>query len=248
LLEKNDWSKEACPPKGANQVCPKCGAKKLFHERLPDGRVETICLDLECDFSEVIAGVGSGENPDSDFFTGRVGQMTESQLRQCEEKLLCSAESLNGRAKRLAQRQLALVQAELEHRVEASSRERTVTSGKTRSADRKVPPQFNTPEAVAKRIAGIRNYHRRRKGERTQTEFPIGLFNPARWLDRLLKNLRDEAGRHEQAAKNYARVPELFPLHIEHSARAFELNRVLDLLDNYVDIICSEEEFNDGIR
>jgi hypothetical protein len=223
-------------------ICPKCGAKKLFRERLPDGRIEIMCLELDCNYTEIVETTDSPDRPVESSFAGRVGRMSEEPLRQCEEKLQESIRSLNGRARRLAVQQLSLVQAEMKRR-DSNPPKETGETPPIKSPSSPVPPQFNTPQAVAKRIAGIRNYHRRKKGSGSPAESVTGFgsINPTRWLDRLLKTLRDEAERHEQAAKNYARVPELFALHIEHSARSLELHRVLDLLENYVEILCRDE-------
>ena len=102
------------------------------------------------------------------------------------------------------------------------------------------PPQFNTPQAATKRIKGIRQYYRDRRRQSGQgsadpveNALPSLQPPPSRWFEPFIKTLQDEARRHEQAAQNYARVPDLFTLHIEHAARAFEIHRIIDMLTNY---------------
>ena len=172
--------------------------------------------------------------------------MSNHQLQEFAEKLSQSAESLKGRSSRLAHRQLAVVSAEIKRRSIDSVTQGEVRYPESTVAAGKVPPQFDTPEASAKRLQAIRKYHRKRKINQSRTDKSLFASNSTRWLDTLLNTLRDEASRHEQAAQNYARVPELFPLHIEHSARAFELNRIHDMLINYVKFIFSDENEPDG--
>jgi hypothetical protein len=252
LLDKKELSSASGVDVGAvGQVCPKCGAGRLFREQLSDGRAELVCLNQGCDYQQLLPESESKE-VSSDSFPGRVERMSDDQLRVMQKKLSETSETLRGRSARLARQQLGIVQAELARRVDSmglASSERPETMEDSSSAGSpKVPPQFNTPQATARRIEGIRNYHRRQQAERikslplmpSETQIQSGAtmgLKATHWLDRLLKTLRDEAMRHEQAARNYSRVPELFPLHIEHQARAFELNRVLDLLDNYADMI-----------
>jgi hypothetical protein len=241
LIDKRD---KTMTEKVAGLICPRCGAKKLFRERLPDGRIEIMCLELDCNYTEVFEAEYYSDRPIENSFAGRVSSMSDSSLRQCEDKLQDSIRSLSGRAKRLASQQLSLVQAEIRSRMTNPVKETTESRNVRKGRPSAVPPQLNTPQAVAKRIAAIRNYHRGKKGVQSPLEMPNSLVSitATRWLDRLLQTLRDEADRHEQAAKNYARIPELFALHIEHSARSFELHRVLDLLENYVEILCEDED------
>ncbi len=105
-----------------------------------------------------------------------------------------------------------------------------------------VPPQLNTPQAIAKRRQAIREYHRKRKALMMKQSIEKENYDSARWFNTLLDTLRQDANRHELAAKNYAKVPELFTLHIEHSARAFELNRVLDMLIMYSQLLQKQAE------
>jgi hypothetical protein len=231
------------------QICPKCGVGRLFREQLSDGRAELLCLNLDCDYLQVVSESEEKEGGDQRF-VDRIMRMTQEQLQMMQDKLVETCETLGGRSKRLAKQQLSLVQAELNRRSELTGdmevkRSETIQEASAISTN-KVPPQFNTPEATARRLEGLRKYHRQRKADRIKSRsgmqpmsaaIPVMGARSTPWFERLLKTLRDEAMRHEQAARNYSRVPEFFTLHIEHSARAFELNRVLDLLDNYADIM-----------
>lgn len=250
MLGKKDlsqWADSETP--AAGQPCPKCGAGRLFREQLSDGRTELICLNLDCDYMQVVSEPGEKEGGASGS-VGRMTRMTVGQLQTMHEKLVEACETLRGRSKRLAKQQLALVQAELDRRTESMD-DVEVKRSETLQEElleciHKMPPQLNTPQATARRLAGIRKYHNRQRTKQVNPRSPVpsrarvlpGMgVRTAQWFERLLKTLRDEALRHEQAARNYSRTPELFALHIEHSARAFELNRVLDLLDNYADIM-----------
>lgn len=250
LEKKNSLTGAGVTVEAGGPVCPKCGKRSLFRDQLSDGRVELICLNLDCDYLDVVSELDAQERV-ADEFVDRVQRLGESQLRKMQENLVKTSDFLRGRSKRLARQQLAMVQAELNRRVVLPAGEedcRTERVKTTLRGNPKIPPQFNTPQAAARRLEGIRNYHHRRKaewikshplapGQSSSVPMSLAGIKSSHWLDRLLKTLREEALRHEQAARNYSRVPELFPLHIEHQARAFELNRVLDLLDDYADIM-----------
>jgi hypothetical protein len=178
-------------------------------------------------------------------FEDRLSEIKTEQLVEFEAKLKETIESLGGRSKRLAKRQLAMVLAEINRRKKDSNLSNP-DSDDIDNFDNSVtiPPQFKTPQAEAKRVEAIREYHRRKRmGMRLQEENEKAASTPSgsKWFDTLLKTLKDEADRHEQAAHNYARLPELFPLHIEHTARAFELNRIRDMLANYIHLIVEKK-------
>jgi hypothetical protein len=246
VLEKKNLSLRAGTETGAaGQGCPKCGAGRLFREQLSDGRAELICLNLDCDYLQIVSESEEKEQGVEEFVI-RITRMTLEQLRAMQEKLIETCETLTGRSRRLAKQQLGVVQGELDRRAGAMENAGMKRSERIQEesvvSTNKMPPQFNTPEATARRLEGLRKYHRLKKAEQKKLEshmqsIPVMSARSTPWFERLLKTLRDEAIRHEQAARNYSRVPELFTLHIEHSARAFELNRVLDLLDNYADIM-----------
>jgi len=219
-------------------ACPKCGSEKLLRQVLPGGKVELICPNLDCDYSSIDTMLRADTSAETITFAERLSRMNKDQLVRMAENLTQSVETLSGRAKRLAQRQLAMTKAELIRREQNPDPDNRPLQS-PQLASPKVPPQFNTPQATAKRVKAIRDYHRRRKSQLAKTP-ATQMTTSSIWLDRFMKTLKDEAGRHEQAAQHYARVPELFPLHIEHSARAFELNRILDMFTSYYDIICAD--------
>ncbi|MFA5865856.1 MAG: hypothetical protein WC975_14375 [Phycisphaerae bacterium] len=212
-------------------------------QNLPDGQIELICLDLECDFAQVNPDNHSGQPPMSNSFSERVVRLNDDQLKQLQEKLRESNQALTGRAARIAGRQLAVVNAELKRRCNNSQpRKDDLVENTINNLNAKaIPPQFNTPQAAARRIQGIREYYRRRKPSPSQPEYSGQNITSTRWFDTLIKTLRDEASRHEQAAHSYARVPDLFVLHIEHSARAFEIYRIVDMLNNYLPFMRSDD-------
>jgi len=194
-------------------ICPKCGARSLSVEPARDNTMDLVCLNLDCDYAENVVRYAA---PDAGPpFEHRLKCLDEKQLAQMARNLRRSVSTLSDQARRTAQRQLALVQTELENR--------RPRPAKSLGA---VPPQFATPEAKARRIARIRDYHRQRRSE--------GSRGPdeavADRLTDLARNLRQDAARHEQAARDYAQMPEMVTLHVDHMARAFELKRVLDLL------------------
>ncbi len=226
--------------------CPKCGAKDLLKERLPGGEVEILCPSLNCDFTHVSLPSGARNVPPQENFARRVADMDQNRLRDALQNLDHSVQSLTGRQARSARRQLAIVSAKLHEHVEESheQKEDKQTPHAASESNQKVPPQLQTRKAAAKRVQGIREYYRRKKEAAMKGDSPasFGEMMSAgtghnRWLESLVKSLHDEAVRHEQAAQSYARVPDLFPLHIEHSARAFELNRIIDLISNYAQVM-----------
>lgn len=203
---------------GELKSCPKCGSSDLIRQSLPEGKIETICLDLDCDFAEITDSSEAVRGENSSF-ASRLGKTDTNQLYQMSGNLEESAENLKGRAKRLAKQQLALVNTELDRR------------GSLATNAGKVPQQLNTSEARKKRVQGIREYYQKKRQEELSDAMPDEFGNSGRWLNTLIKMLKSDVSRHEAAAKNYGRIPELFPLHIEHTARAFELTRVLDMIE-----------------
>lgn len=194
-------------------------------------------MELDCDFADVVTSVGAiaDSRHDKTSFSCGLAKLTTDQLERMANNLENSVGHLTGRGLRTARQQLALVRSELENR----SGRKYITDvantceEKAHATQAQVPPQFNTPEARARRLQAIRAYHNKRKGQIGEVETTTADANLSVWLSTLTKALGQEAERHEQAARNYARVPELFPLHIDHSARAFELKRVLDLLGHW---------------
>jgi len=187
-------------------------------------------------------------------FITRIRNTEQFRLIEMMNALEKSSQELTGRAKRLAKRQYAIVKAELDRRADKLKKniatdnnehsennsnevENSEIFNQASVKERKVPPQFNTPQAIAKRREAIREYHRRRKAQIMKQRMETENYDSARWFNTLLDTLRQDANRHELAAKNYAKAPELFTLHIEHSARAFELNRILDMLIMYSQIL-----------
>lgn len=275
--------------------CPLCGSPELLRQQLSDGRIELICLDLDCSFSRLIDPKKSTYKRDNmSKFTEYIRKLSTEEIKLICENLRQSSEELTGRARRISKRQLAIAQAELSKRecmpedkirklsekeedqqdkipekalkasnkktaatikteklptadaeedkthVTASSEDTSLKNNSKNNSKKtgKVPSQFQTPEAIAKRLKAIREYHNKRK----QKALKDAISNSNRWLKKLLDTLLQDAERHERAARNYARSPELFTLHIEHSARAFELNRVVDLLSCYVEILETEDK------
>ena len=233
-------------PRSTKHRCPKCGSQSMLVQPMQDGSVEMVCLELECDFTEVVAGQSLSTAQDTakldESFASRLPGLTTEQLDDMAENLARSMENLSGRARRIATQQLAIVNAERKRRtngpVPAEAAPRGVASlyETAPTTNPGVPPQFSTPEARAKRIEGIRAYHRRKKGSTVETGAVCDL-NASLWLRTLTKTLQQELEMHEQAAKDYARLPQLFPLHIDHSARAFELRRIIDLLDRCFELL-----------
>ncbi len=197
-------------------------------------------------------------------FVNRIRNTEQFRLTEMFNALEKASQELTGRAKRLAKRQYAIVKAELERRENLLNHNdtREIKRGKSDSESTKnestneitkqqnnhhsnegrtVPPQLNTPQAIAKRREAIREYHRRKKALMMKHNMETENYDSARWFNTLLDTLRQDANRHETAAKNYAKVPELFTLHIEHSARAFELNRILDMLTMYSQILQKQD-------
>jgi len=224
--------------------CPKCGNKSLVVQRLQDGSTELVCVDPDCDFREIAAD-SAGAVPGGSF-QATLPRRSIDQLREMVENLKKSAQVLSGRAGYLAQRQLAMVNMELKNRnvhlnrparVEVKDRPKHSARSGTGPGKTPMPPQLNTPQAREKRLNGIRAYHQKRraqaggreKGSPSTASMPETLTQ-GMWFNTLARTLHQEVEMHEQAARNYARTPELFALHIDHSARAFELKRVLDLL------------------
>ncbi len=227
--------------------CPLCGSEEILTQELPDGRIEVICLDLDCSFTKLIEPRKDKEtktqnvNAEEDF-AERIQKIPLAQLETMRDKLKESIETLKGKSKRIARRQLAIITSELEHRKKSTSNiSKEQTSQPTPQNSSKMPPQFQTPEAIAKRLEAIREYHNKRKNKTLKK----AMTTSSRWLHTLLTTLIHDAHRHEQAAQNYAKVPEFFTLHIEHSARAFELNRIIDLLTSYAELIESTDEIKE---
>ena len=213
----------------SNLQCPKCGKKSLLVQPLQDGRKELICLDLDCDFAEVVSDADSLAPPGDarNSFAQRVTTIADEHLRDMADNLANSTEQLSGKSKRTAKQQLALVTAELDKRQRQTAELAAGPQGA-------VPPQFNTPQAKAKRLRGIRQYHLRKKQQAVDlAPQQQQRLNPS-WLETVTSTLQQEVEHHEEAARNYARTPELFPLHIDHSARAFELKHVLNLLRPFI--------------
>jgi len=226
------------------QICPKCGTKDLIREINANGHVELVCPNLDCDFTYVGPSRLVEKPPENAQFTAHFKTMDDSKLAELAEKLEQSVKTLTGRSLRLVRQQLAIVQSELQSRSKGNTHVREVKPMKSLISEfnQQIPPQFQTPKAAANRIRGIREYYRRRKAGQMKeplvsdpvnsSELIVNSNGQTKWLDSLLKTLQDEACRHEQVAQNYARVPDLFPLYIEHSARAFEISRIVDLLSN----------------
>jgi len=219
--------------------CPKCGSKSLLNQDLPEGDIQTICLDPDCDFGTVTSSFRLPPERSGEDFSLRISRLPDDQLAEMEEKLRYSCQTLTGRSLATAKQQLAEVRAELQVRPPRPGEEKTAPEPEAEPTPhrvQKMPPQFKTSRATQNRIKGIREYYRRKKFEPKVPEL-VAPNGPTRWFDTLIKTLRDEASRHEQAAHHYSRVPDLSTLHIEHSARAFELNRVIDLFSNYLKAI-----------
>ncbi len=204
--------------------CPKCGSDAVYQKELPGNRLEIMCLAPTCSHTWTSTGrIKYPSNP-MHAFARRIEKMNEEELKHLAENLRESAQSLTGRSAQLVRRQLTFLNAELRKRFPQPP-----------SAEKKpAPPQFNTEKARVNRIKGIREYYQCYKKGSALT------LSPNRWFDTLLKNLQDEAARHEQAAHHYARVPDLSVLHIEHSARAFELKRIIDMLANHIKTLFPE--------
>ena len=224
--------------------CPKCGSKELMRQERPNGQGEIFCLNLDCDFTAVEPAATSSSRPVDKPFDGDLDSKSPAELQQLADDLDQSAQALTGRSSRLARRQLAYVRSELKRRNHPShqSAESVLVpdDGESESvAAGSAPPQFNTPQAAAKRVEGIRQYYRLRRlearGEISGQGETCPGGPPRRWIEPLVKTLRDEAQRHEQAAQSYARVPNLATLHVEHAARAFEIHRLIDMLRNFTE-------------
>lgn len=228
-------------------ICPQCHKDTLQVQPLPGGSTERMCVDLDCDFSETLADGGSSGTDES--FEIRVRRLSDDRLCDMVDHLRRSVETLSGRGQSISRRQLAVIRAELERRRSEKPRptpgeaSTCVSSGNRRSSKAKVPAQLNTPEVRTRRLRGIRAYHHRRQGEDTQAQassaevgVSAGALLSDIWFATLTRTLEQEADRHERAARDFARAPELFALHIDHSARAFELKRVVDLLRSYSEL------------
>lgn len=214
--------------------CPKCGSNALYQKELPGNRLEIMCLASTCSHTWTAAGhIRYPSNP-MQSFARRIEKMSEDQLRRLAENLRESSQTLTGRSAQLAQRQLAFLNDEIQKKFPQSQPQPPEKKPASRPNPQKAPPQFKTEKARVNRIKGIREYYQQyKKGSALA-------LSPNRWFDTLLKNLQDEAARHEQAAHHYARVPDLSALHIEHSARAFELKRIVDMLANHIKAIFPE--------
>jgi len=239
--------------------CPQCGRKTLVVQQLPDGRSEMICVDPACDFGQIVVSHAPASMPASgqEAFHERVERMEESRLQQMRTSLERSVHTLSGRARSLAQRQLATVDAVLSRRDDQTAPTDALPAdvAPIDSAGSQMPAHLDTPEVRNKRLNAVRAYHQRLRALKqaqhvsndNESNAPTTLPIPAMafdndprdrdatqttdvWLTTLTRTLRQEAQMHERAARDYSRTPELFALQIDHSARAFELNRVLDLL------------------
>jgi hypothetical protein len=234
----NELQNQTCPEDLTSpSPCPKCGAATLFKEKLPDGQIETRCLANRCTYSQI--GPTPPPDPLNDF-KQRIAGMKGEQLAPLAEKLRHSCHSLTGRPARFAQRQLALVTAELQKRPEQPDPEPQEKAVPLPPIPQKAPPQFKTPKAYANRVKAIREHYQRKKSGILSLN-PAFNLPPNRWFDTLIKTLQDEAARHDQAAHHYARIPDLASLHIEHSARAFEINRIIDMLSNHIKLVFPPE-------
>jgi hypothetical protein len=225
--------------------CPKCGGGELFRQAVPGGQTEVICLDMDCDFAQVVTEAPGAEVEETGTFADRLCRLADDELQSMAQRLREGVDTSAGRARRVVQHQLVQVQTEMKRRTEQvhPPREEPL-SGKVPD-DHLIPPppQFRTPEAAEKRAQGIREYYKRKRQEAAAPPLLPGEgFDPSGpWLDSLLKALRDDAARHEQAAQSYARVPRLAALHVEHMARAHELRRIVDLLVNCTRVVHPRE-------
>lgn len=210
------------------KTCPRCGSKDLLRQTQPDGRIELICLNLDCAFAQVLpASAPAAPAASADGFAEHLAAVSTDHLRQMADNLDRTCRTLTARPRRIARRQLALVTAELARRGRPSAASEPAT--RTNNALPPSPPpagpprQFQTAQAAENRVRAIREYYRQKR--RTSAAGP--------WLPAFLESLHDEAARHEQAARAYARSPETLTLHIEYTAKAFELRRIIDRLTPY---------------
>ncbi len=116
------------------KACPKCGSSDLISQPASGGGREIICLDLDCDFAQLVDSEDVTDYDESSF-ASRLSKTETRHLYQMADNLAESVENLKGRAKRLAKQQLALVNSELSKRSKSSS------------GAGKVPRQLNTSQA-----------------------------------------------------------------------------------------------------
>jgi hypothetical protein len=93
--------------------CPKCGSKDLLRQNLPDGQLEIICLNLDCDYTVIRSDSGPSSRDQSKPMSADLPAKSPAQLKQLAKNLNQSVGVLTGRSSRLARRQLAFVRSEL---------------------------------------------------------------------------------------------------------------------------------------
>jgi hypothetical protein len=236
----NELQNQICPQNpDSPSTCPKCGSNALYKKELAEDQLEVMCLANGC--THIWTAPGRIQYPSDPLhpFARRIESLEEDQLKSLAENLENACQTLTGRSARLAQRQLALLNIELQKRVPPPQPEPAEKKRVSSPNPQKAPPQFKTQKACINRVKGIREHYQQKKN-RTLSASPDSVPPPNRWFDALIKTLQDEAARHEQAANHYSRDPNLSVLHIEHTARAFELKRVIDMLANHIKIVFPE--------
>ena len=88
--------------------CPTCGRKTLQVQRLSDGSSEMICMDLNCDFGEIVpdhgGSIGGSTVIGDGSFETRVHRLGRSHLADMAANLSESVTTLSGRAKVIVRR------------------------------------------------------------------------------------------------------------------------------------------------
>ncbi len=232
-----------------NKTCPVCQSQTLSCQELPGGAVEQICLNPLCDYHKILvdpqAGLSGGAGS-SGGYDNSLPKLGLDQLAEMARHLQETVSQLGGRQQRLAARQLKRVNAELARRKDS----RTAGSGRRVGGDgygqgqgqgqgdheseqsTGMPPQLNTPAARTKRLRALRQYHQRLKQIKALAPMTDGKLGMSMQLRNVCQALRRDEHMHINMARQLAPKETLHAAHIEHLARASELGRVLEMLED----------------
>ncbi len=224
-----------------SKVCPVCQSRTLSCQEFPGGAVEHICLNPRGDYHKIFVDPQAGDSGSP----GRAGGYDNSlrklggdQLAEMARHLQETVSHLGGRQGRLATRQLKQVNTELAHRKGSRIGETNQQAGRDGQGDGNdeqsmgMPPQLNTPAARAKRLRALRQYHQRLKQIKALVPVINGNSSMSMRLRNVCQALRRDEHMHNSMARELAPREALHAAHMEHLARASELRRVLEMLED----------------
>jgi len=222
----------------AGNICPACGNPTLSCQQLPGGAIEQICLNAGCDYQHLIVdppGQQGLKTAGQGRYEARLARYDDEQLQAVADHLQQSLQTLTGRQQRTAARQLKLARAELKRRAAGGRPQQPPTEAEKRTVCKSVPPQLNTPQARAKRLKALRQYHARLRELKQADRFNVTEHSVVLRLQEICQALRRDAEMHYTLAEQLASRDVLHAAHIDHLARASELNRVLQILEQLAD-------------